>query len=142
MSFEDLEEGSQLWRTDGFAAVRALINVFNDQMKSALLASEYFSIDETLYALHHQIGFTQYNPGKPAKYGLLYQSLNDAQFPFTYQVMYCRKVVDGNGPYHLNITEDYGKYLVESMPEISMKGRNMSIDRLYTSISTSNRLLH
>lgn len=33
------------------------------------------------------------------------------------------------------------KYLIESVPESSMKGRNLSMDRLYTSISKSNWLL-
>lgn len=72
----------------------------------------------------------------------IFKSLNDAQFPFTYQVIpYCRKPVGGNGPYYLNATEDYMKHLSESMPESSMKGRNIFMDRLYTSISKSNWLL-
>ena len=55
--------------------------------------------------------------------------------------MCCGKPVDGNGAYYFNATEDYVKHLVESMPASSMKGRNISMDRLYTSISTSNWLL-
>ena len=116
--------------------------MLNDQMKSVLLPSEYFPNDETLYAMHHQIGFRQYNPTKPAKYGLLYNSLNDARFPFTYRVIpYCGKPVDGNGSDYPNPTEDYVNHLVESMPAVSMKGRNISMDRLYKSISISNWLL-
>ena len=112
------------------------------QLKNVLVPSEYLSIDETLYAMRHQINFRQYNPNKPAKYGLLYKSLNDARFPFTYQVVpYCGKPVDGDGPYYLNATEDYVKCLVQALPMINMKGRNISIDRLYTSISTANWLL-
>ena len=76
--------------------------------------------------MSHQIRFRQCNPDKPAKYGLLYKSLNDARFPFTYQVIpYFGKPVDGNEPYYLNATEDYVKYMVESMPASSMKGRNI-----------------
>ena len=64
--------------------------------------------------MRHQIGFRQYNPNKLAQYGLLYKSLNDVWFPFTYQAIpYCRKPVDGNGPYYLNATEDDVKHLVE-----------------------------
>jgi len=61
--------------------------MFNERMKSVLVPSEFLSIDETLYAMRNQIAFRQYNPNKPAKYGLLYKSLNDARFPFTYQII-------------------------------------------------------
>ena len=116
--------------------------MFNDQTKIVLVPSEYFSNDETLYGMSHQTGFRQFNPNKPAKDELLYKSLNDVRFPFTYQfIQYCGKPANGNGPYYLNANEDYVKYLVESMPASSMKGRNISMDRLYISISTSNWLL-
>ena len=111
-------------------------------MKNVLVPSEYLSIDETLFAMRHQIGFRQYNPNKPAKYGLLYKSLNDARFPFTYQIIpYSGKPVDGDGPYYLKTTEDYVKNLVESIPGRNLKGRNISMNRLYTSIPTANWLL-
>ena len=102
-------------------------------MKNVLVPSEYLSIDETLYSMRHQINFRQYNPNKPAKYGLLYKSLNDAHFAFTYQVIpYCGRPEDGTGPYYLSSTEDYVKSLANAMPRSSVKGRNISMDRLYT----------
>ena len=70
MFFDDPKERRQLWRKDWFAATRALTNMSSYQTKSVLATSEYFSIDETLYGMRHQIGFRQYNPNKPAKYGL------------------------------------------------------------------------
>ena len=110
--------------------------MFNGRMKSALVPSEYFSIDEIIYAMRHQIGFRQ------SSYGLLYKSLNDAQSPYTYQVMpYYEKPVDGNDPYFLSRTENYVKHLVELMPASSVKSRNISMDRLCTSISTAIWLL-
>ena len=73
---------------------------------------------------------------------LLYKSLNDARFLFTYQIIpYSGKPVDGDGPYYLKATEDYVKNLVESIPGRNLKGRNISMDRLYTSIPTTNWLL-
>jgi len=87
ISFDDNEERQQFWRSDRFAAARNLTNMFNERMKSVLVPSEFLSIDETLYAMRNQIAFRQYNPNKPAKYGLLYKSLNDARFPFTYQII-------------------------------------------------------
>ena len=142
LSFDDPEEWHGHWRNDWFAAARELTIIFNDRMKSVLVPSEYLSIDETLYAMHHQINFRQYNPNELAKYGLLCKSLKDARFPFTYQVVpYCRKPVEGTSPYYLNATEDYVKHLVQSMSVSSMKERNIPMDQLYTSISTSNWLL-
>ncbi|XP_057296194.1 uncharacterized protein LOC130625144 [Hydractinia symbiolongicarpus] len=52
---------------------------------------------------------SSYNPNKPAKYGLLYKSLNDARILFTYQILpYCGKPDEGDGPYYLSAT-DYVK---------------------------------
>ena len=88
--------------------------MFNGRMKSALVPGEYFSIDETLYAMHHQIAFRQYNPNESAKNRLLYKSVNDALSTLTYQVIpYYEKPVDVNGSYLLGGTENYVKHLVE-----------------------------
>ena len=142
LTFDNPEEQRELWKSDRFAAARRLTVMFNEQMKNVLVPSEYLSIDETLYSMRHQINFRQYNPNKPAKYSLLYKSLNDARFAFTYQVIpYCGRPEDGTGPYYLSSTEDYVKSLVNAMPRSSVKGRNISMDRLYTSISTANWFL-
>ena len=72
--------------------------------------------------MRHQINSRQYNPNKPAKYGLLYKSLNDARFAFTYQVIpYCGRPENGTAPYYLSSTEDYVKSLVNAMPRTSAK---------------------
>ena len=97
ISFDDDGERRQNWKSDRFAAARVITNFFNEQMKSVVKSC---SIDETLYPIHHQIGFRQYNPNKPAKYGLLFKALSDARFPFTYQsIPYCGKTINGDGPY-------------------------------------------
>ena len=140
--FDNPEEQRKLWKSDWFAAARRLTVMFNEQVKNVLFPSEYLSIDETLYSMRDQVIFTEYNPNKPAKYGLLYRSLNDARFTFTYHVIsYCGRSEDGTGPYYLSSTEDYVKSLVNTVPRSSVKGRNISMDRLYMSISTENWLL-
>lgn len=108
-----------------------------------MFPSEYIAIDETLYPMRHQIAFRQYNPNKPAKYGLLFKSINDARFPFTYQATaYAGKPESGNGPYYIDKTENHIKYLITQMEKkISLQGRNISMDRLYTSISIAQWLL-
>ena len=54
------------------------------------------------------------NANKPHRYGLLVKSLNDARVPFTYKATsYSGKSKDGSGPYYIDQTENYVKYLVE-----------------------------
>ena len=97
----------------------------------------------TLYPMRHQIAFRQYNPNKPHRYGMLIKSLNDSRFPFTYKAApYASKPEQGDGPYYISATEDYVKYLVnETEKDTSLQGRNISTDRLYTSIPLANWLL-
>ena len=137
LSFDDPEKRCGLSRSHRFAVAHELTFIFNNRMKSVLVPSGYLAINETLYAMRHHINFRQYNPNKPAKYRLLYKFLNGARFPFIYQVMaYCRKPVGGTGSYYLNATESYVKHLVQSMPVSFLKGKNISMDLFYKSIST------
>ena len=90
-----------------------------------------------------QIEFRQYNSNKPHRYGLLVKSLNEARVPFTYKAApYSGKPKDGNGPYYFDHIENCFKYLVEEFEkDASLLSRNISTDRLYTSISLANWLL-
>ena len=74
------------WSSDRFAAVRPIFELLNDKLSKLVIPSEHLTIDETLYPMRHQINFRQYNPSKPAKYGVLFRSINEARFPFTYKV--------------------------------------------------------
>ena len=52
------------------------------------------------------------------------------------------KPKDGNGPYYIDQTENYVKYLVEELEkDASLLAWNISTDCLYTSISLANWLL-
>ncbi|KAG1713940.1 PiggyBac transposable element-derived protein 4 [Nymphon striatum] len=117
--------------------------MFNNNCTKYVIPSEYLVIDETLYPMRHEIAFLQYNPNKPAKYGLLFKSINDARFPFTYQATVCAgKPQSGNGPHYIDETENYIKYFVTQMEkDMSLQGRNISMDRLYTSIYIAQWLL-
>ena len=103
----------------------------------------YLSLDETLYPTRVGVACHQYNKEKPAKYGLLFRSINSAEIPYTYtSVIYAGKVVDKPGPYYVQITDNIVKCLVNSLTrKANIKGRNLSTDRFYTSIETANWLL-
>ena len=90
-----------------------------------------------------QTVFHHYNPNKPHRYGLLLKSLNDARFPYIYKAVPCAaKQKTGDGPYYLKSTIDCIKYLVIAMEAVQhITIRNISTDRLYTSIDSTNWLL-
>ena len=78
-----------------------------------LAPGNYLSLDETLYSMQTQISFKQFNPSRPAKYGFLFKSVNAARYP----------------------------YLIETLSaNPSLAGRNISFDRLYTSIPSAKWL--
>ena len=103
----------------------------------------YLLLDETLYRTRVGVAFHQYNKNKPVKYGLLFQSINSAEVPYTYTpIIYAGKPVDKPGPYYVQTTADIVKYLVNSLTrEANIKRRNLSTDRFYTPIEIADQLL-
>ena len=83
-----------------------------------------------------QINFKQYNPKKPAKYGLLLKSINAARYPYTFiATPYCGKPKEDPDDYYVSGTESIVKQIVTRLENVvSLKGRNISFDRLYISI--------
>ena len=140
--FDDVATREVDWQQDRFTTIREFFEIFNRNCMNHVIPSEYLSIDETLYPMRTQVRIKQYKPNKPAKYGLLFKSLNDARFPHTYQSLpYAGKPAAGEDPYYLNKTEDYVKKLVEeAQAKLLIQGRNISMDHLYTSISLANWL--
>ena len=83
-----------IWRTSNsswtmeirpFRAMRNFFEFLNKNIASAVNVTNYMSLAETLYSCKTKLTFKQYHPNKPAKYGLLFKSLNSAQFAYTYQ---------------------------------------------------------
>ena len=108
-----------------------------------LIPEDYLTIDETLYPIRTQIAFRQYNPDKPAKYGLLFKSINCARYPYTYQAhIYAGKPEGDPNEFYVSGTDNYIKFLVNKLLEHQpLQGRNISMDRLYTSIPIARWLL-
>ena len=71
MCFDNFEDRAERWQSDRFAAIRDLFEDCNKHFGKSLIPEDYLSLDETLYPMRTQIAFKQYNPDKPAKYGLL-----------------------------------------------------------------------
>ena len=106
IAFDEENTRERGWKEDGFAAFRQVFEEFNNNCSKNLVPSEYLSLDETLYPMRNQINFRQYHPNKPAKYGVLFKSINDLRFSYTYRSdMYDGKRVNGAGPYFVKGTE-------------------------------------
>ena len=76
----------------------------------------YLSLDKTLYPTRAGVAFRQYNKDKPAKYELLFRSINSAEVLYTYtSVIYAGKPIDKPGPYYIQTTDDIVKYLANSL---------------------------
>ena len=116
ITFDDKPTRNQRWKYDKYACMRELFEDFNVQCARLRYPTSFLAIDETLYPYRGRIGFKQYNPSKPAKYGLLYRSLCDASKPYTYfSLPYAGKPDDITGEakkYYVSGTDEYTKYLV------------------------------
>ena len=103
LSFDDKTTRAERWQHDRFAAMRSIFEKFNLNCSKHMNPPEYLAIDETLYPSRGKIAFKQYNPMKPAKYGLLIQSLNAVKFPYTFSmIVSAGKPANKTGPYYVN----------------------------------------
>jgi len=143
LCFDDYPTRAERRKHDRFAAMRDFFETFNKKFAEALVPEDYISLDETLYPMRTQISFKQYNPDKPAKYGILFKSLNSARYPYTYQaVVYAGKPEAEPNDFYITGTAEYIKALVKKLEKYhSLKGRNISMDRLYTSFEIADWLL-
>ena len=105
IGFDNISTRKTRWEHDRFTAFREFFETFNDNCSKHVTPNDYMSLDETLYAMRHQIGFRQYNPDKPAKCGMLFKSINSAGCPYLHRsVVYAGKPEgEPNNYYNINI---------------------------------------
>ena len=53
LTFDDYQDRPERWKLDPFAAIRDVWESFNDNLEEYLAPSEYESLDETFYPMHH-----------------------------------------------------------------------------------------
>ena len=136
LSFDDESSHAERWKKNMFTVNRESFEKFNNQCMVVLAPGDYLSLDETLYPMRTQISFKQFNPSKPAKYGLLFKSVNAARYSYTFiSSPYSGKPTEEGGQYYIQGTEAIVHYLTETLStNSSLAGRNISFDRLYSSI--------
>ena len=137
---DDKASRAERWKTDKFACMRELFELMNVGNTKCRYPSAMLSVDEILYPNRGAIGFKQYNPNKPAKYGLLFRSLCDTTTTYKfYTLPYAGKpeVAKGDAAkYYVTGTDAYIQYLVNVISNYSsIQGCNISLDWYFTSVS-------
>ena len=142
-SFDDYSTRTERREADCFAAVRKVFELFNENCDRALIPDDLLSIDETLHPMRNRVNFKQFNPNKPAKYGVLFKSINSARYTYSFvSAPYCGKPKSEPTEEYKQRTVEVTKYMVEKLSKYtSLKGRNISFDRLYTTIPLADWLL-
>ena len=117
--------------------------MFFFQCTNILGLGDYLTINETLYPTRGHFGFRQYNPDKPAKYGLLFRSINAVRFPFTYTCLpYSGQPEDISSHLYIKGVDKLVMALLDKLkPHINISGCNISYDNYYTSLSLAIDLL-
>ena len=111
--FDDPDTRADRWKSDRSAALRTLFEDCNKGVRKHIIPDDYLSLDETLYPMQTQIAFKQYNPDKPAKYGMLFKSINAARYQYTHQShVNCGKPEGTPSEHYISGTIEYIKYLV------------------------------
>ena len=86
----------------------------------------------------------QYNPSKPAKYGLPYQSLCNTKVPYTHSTLSYpgKPEVIGEYDYYVTVCEVYTKWLVNNFQQYgTLQRRNISLDRCFTNVTLAESCL-
>ena len=143
ISFDDHTSRSTRWQHDRFAAFSEIFEEFNENCGKFLVPDDYLSLDETLHPMRTQISFKQFNPSKPAKYGMLYKSINARRYPFTSSAaVYSGKPKAEPTFDYTPGTSQTVRYLMQNLEcHTNLVGRNISYDRLYISIPKAQWLL-
>ena len=128
------------FKSDRATAFREIYEHFNRNCAKVMVPDEFLSLDETLYPTRVGIAFRQYNKSKPAKYGLLFRSINSAEMPYTYNsIMYAGKPIGEPDPHYISGTEEIVQHLVSFLEShVNINGRNISCDRFYKSLPLAN----
>ena len=94
---------------------------------------EYLATDDTLHAHRGMVKLKQYNPKKPAKYGLLYRSISDSVVPYTFFTLpYAGKPEIEGSEFYVTGTNEYGVYLADNL--------SSHVDRYFTSVTIPHYL--
>ena len=135
--FDDITSRTECFQHDRAAAVRLFFESFVTNCEKVMIPDSYLSIDETLYLARLGVSFRQYNKNKPAKYGLLFCSINSAEMPYIYSsTLYAGKLPGEPNEHYLTSTDDIIKHLVSNLSDhANLQGRRL-LEKKMTVVGT------
>lgn len=140
MRFDDQATRGIRKEHDNFAAARDIWERVTGKFPNFLAPSDSVVIDEELITFHGRCKFRLYNiPTKPGKYGIEANVLCDSENYYCFAAEpYTGKVM--NQPKDYNSGPEVVKRLV-ALSKLHNSGRNITMDRKFTSLPTANALL-
>ena len=94
--FDDVMSRQQRRKNDKLAAIRDLMDTFNENCKKNYCVGEFVTLDEMLLSFRGRCSFRMYIPSKPCKYGIKVFALVDAKIYYACNLeIYCGKQSEG-----------------------------------------------
>ena len=80
--------------------------------------------------MRNRLSFKQYNPSNPAKYALLYKSINAVNYSYTFTAIpYCGKPIGESTIYNASGNQEVVKYLISKLQKhVNLLGHSISFD--------------
>jgi len=133
LRFDDRATRRNRQSADSFAPIRAVFDLFNDRCRDNYSLTASVTVDETLRKFRGRCKFRVYMPQKPGKYGILFRVLTDAKYRYVSRMLpYTGKTANTDG----SVTQRQSptSIVMDLCRHILGSGRNVTIDRYYTSV--------
>lgn len=126
--------------TDKLAPIRDVVNLFNSELRSLYQPGPFLVVDEMLIEFHGRVGFTQYIPTKPGKFGIKVYWIVDNSNTMPLRCL----VYTGRSTLPENAIDEFGSnacaYVMTLANDYLNKGRNITVDNFFTSDSLCMQL--
>ncbi|CAF3757597.1 unnamed protein product [Rotaria sp. Silwood1] len=127
-------------KTDRLSPIRYIFELFIKQLPRHFVPGENLTVDEQLVPFRGCCCFMQYMPNKPAKYGLMFWLLCDADSRYVLPIdLYTGKK---DNIIQKNLVSNVVLHLVDQLPNDVKQGRTITFDRYFTDVKLSEALLN
>ncbi|KAL7636422.1 UNVERIFIED_CONTAM: hypothetical protein RMT77_013197 [Armadillidium vulgare] len=139
LRFDDPTTRDNRKKTDPFAAIRTIWDIFIGNCEKMYTPSENLTIDEQLLAFKGKCPFRMYIPSKPAKYGIKLIFCNDNNSKYLVRALpYLGKKGPKSEDPKIGLGHHFTKYLTQPYHHSS---RNVTTDNWFTSVDLVQDLL-
>ncbi|XP_061899232.1 uncharacterized protein LOC133647122 [Entelurus aequoreus] len=137
LRFDDRDTRSERAQTDKFAAISNIWGLFATNCITSYIPGQHITIDQQLFPSKTRCCFLQYIASKPDKFGIKFWVARDLKTKYVCNILpYLGK--DDTRPRGERVSESVVMRLMEPFLD---KGRNVTTDNFFTSLSLAKRLL-